>query len=125
MARARGAQDGHEGLRESALGEQAPQQVGNTESDPEGIGQAPAPNARAIRMSRINPVMRESSVKLLTVAAERNNAMGTLERKSVPATAGTRDCLAVYFGGIRIAPSRRIVSPLSMSLVMMLCTSLA
>ena len=31
----------------------------------------------------------------------------------------------VYFGGIRIAPSRRIVSPLSMSFVMMLCTSLA
>ena len=30
-----------------------------------------------------------------------------------------------YFGGIRIAPSRRIVSPLSMSFVMMLCTSLA
>lgn len=30
-----------------------------------------------------------------------------------------------YFGGMRMAPSRRIVSPLSMSLVMMLWTSLA
>lgn len=30
-----------------------------------------------------------------------------------------------YFGGIRMAPSRRIVSPFSMSLVMMACTSLA
>jgi len=30
-----------------------------------------------------------------------------------------------YFGAIRIAPSRRITSPLSMSLVMIWCTSLA
>ncbi|CFE02793.1 Uncharacterised protein [Bordetella pertussis] len=33
------AQDGHEGLRERAFGKQAAQQVGNTEGDPERIGQ--------------------------------------------------------------------------------------
>jgi PIN domain nuclease of toxin-antitoxin system len=32
---------------------------------------------------------------------------------------------AAYFGAIRIAPSSRITSPLSMSLVMIWCTSLA
>jgi len=35
----------------------------------------PAPKARATRMSRIRPEMRDSSVKLLTVAAERNRLM--------------------------------------------------
>ncbi len=38
----------------------------------------PAPNARATRMSRIRPEMRDSKVKLLTVAAERNRLMGGL-----------------------------------------------
>jgi len=32
-------EDGHEGLRERALGEQAPQQVGQAERDVEGIGE--------------------------------------------------------------------------------------
>src|SRR3546814_9719813 len=51
----------------------------------------PAPNELAIRMSRNRPVMRESSVKLLTVAADLNRLMGR----------------CAYFGAMRMAPSRR------------------
>ena len=39
VARPRGRQQRHEGLRERALGEEAAQQVGNAEGDPEGVGQ--------------------------------------------------------------------------------------
>lgn len=63
----------------------------------------PAPKARAMSTSRIRPVMRDSSVKLLTVAADRSNPIDD-----------------AYFGAMRMAPSRRMVSPFSISLVMML-----
>ena len=42
-----------------------------------------------------------------------------------PPQGAKRGGIFIYFGGIRMAPSRRMVSPFSMSLVMMLCTSLA
>ncbi len=69
----------------------------------------PAPNALAIRTSRIRPVIRDSSVNPLTVAADRSRLMDAFD----------------YFGAMRIAPSRRMVSPLIISLVIMLLTSLA
>ena len=42
-----------------------------------------------------------------------------------PAAQGWRDERWLHFGASRIAPSRRITSPLSISLVTIWCTSLA
>ena len=43
---ARGCQQGHEGLREGALGEQAAQQVGDAKRDVEGVGDGTGPEGR-------------------------------------------------------------------------------
>ena len=75
------------------------------------------------------PVERESA---LSVAELRQNAFsppGRPKGKSAPSGGSKRAKHArrggIYFGGMRMAPSRRMVSPFNISFVTMLWTSLA
>jgi hypothetical protein len=79
-------QDGHEGLRERALGEQPAQQVGQAEGDIEGVGVGEAPKARANRLSRSRPVMRDSMVMLEMAARVLSRFMGEIIAGQHPAT---------------------------------------
>src|SRR5690606_31916956 len=105
------AQDGNEGLRESAFGEQAAQQVGDAEGHPEGIGQ----RTRAVR-GRDDDVPHQTG----DAGKQSEAADGGGGPEQTHARPGSP-----YFGPMRMAPSRRMVSPLSMSFVRMLWTSFA
>src|SRR5690606_18639906 len=121
---ARRPQDGHEGLRERAFGEQAAQQVGNAERHPESVGQragAECARDQDVADQAGNARQQREDADGGGRAEQTHGEAGKYAR---PAWSG-RPRGGRYLGGMRIAPSRRIVSPLSMSLVMMLWTSLA
>ena len=67
-----GCQHGHKGLRKCTLGKQAAKQVGNAESDVEGVREGAGAKHGRHQRSRTRPVTREARVSRDTVEAALN-----------------------------------------------------